>query len=563
MKKLLAIVLSLLMVMSLAVPAMAAPTYSITINNPAGSNIALTNNQYNAYKIFDVDNKVYTIANDSQWKKVVVDYVASLGADPWFELVSDTTDTTRMLVQVNNESTGDAEARAFADYLLAHMPTGITVDATTTATSADEATITVPSTGYYLVTGKGTADENQEVIAAAALRNVDGENVQFNLKAAAPTIEKKIVEENTEVDANTASIGDTVNYKITSAVPDMNGYKAYIFTVQDTLSKGLTINKTASNALNFNVKVGSVDKTSDFSSTITENHDGTTTIVIKADPTKFVQYTKGEEIVITYSAVVNENAVIGNEGNPNTVKLTYSNDPTWDGTGDGNDVTGETPDDTVKTYVTGIKITKVDENDKPLAGAKFELTGTKINKVVVTYTEFVEAADGTYYKLKDGTYTETVPSGVNDNQYESTTKKYNKTTKSEVKNITESVNITVTSGPDGIVSFEGLDAGTYTITETKAPTGYNPLKAPIGLTIESNVDEVNSASETFAWSVAHNEFGATVDATGLITFEVENKSGSELPETGGIGTTIFYVVGGLMMAVAVVLLVTKKKVNGK
>jgi LPXTG-motif cell wall-anchored protein len=260
---------------------------------------------------------------------------------------------------------------------------------------------------------------------------------------------------------------------------------------------------------------------------------------------------------------VNDAAVIGNAGNPNTVKLTYSNNPGHSGDGnpdnpDSDIVTGETPDSVVKTYVTEIELIKVDgaNNTTKLAGAVFNVKGTQINKVIITGEKFVKDAAGTYYLLKDGTYTTKTPTDATISQYESTSDMYKKeayATTSEQE--TKDVDFQVVTGSDGIIKLTGLKEGTYTFTEIQAPDGYNLLKDPITVTITSNVTTTDA---TFAWTGSDN---VTNKSDGTFTFNVANNSGTELPSTGGIGTTIFYIVGGLLLVGAAIVLVARRKAS--
>ena len=205
-----------------------------------------------------------------------------------------------------------------------------------------------------------------------------------------------------------------------------------------------------------------------------------------------------------------------------------------------------------------------------LAGAEFEITGTDINQVVVvSKTKFVEDANGTYYKLTDGTYTKTAPTSDPDTsaQYASTTTKYKMTTDTTSSNeaMTNSTNtITAIVDADGYLTLKGIGAGTYTIRETKAPAGYNLLTDSLEYT-------VTATGMTDAGAVTWRATKSGDTATPLTNYFkagsncveviIENNQGTTLPSTGGIGTTIFYVVGGTLVAGAVVMLITKKRMS--
>lgn len=207
-------------------------------------------------------------------------------------------------------------------------------------------------------------------------------------------------------------------------------------------------------------------------------------------------------VEVAYSAEVNEYAVIGGTGNDNKTHLTYSDTPKS---------TGER---LTKTYVWQFDVFKYAKKDKeeiPLAGAQFVLYKTVNGK-----PSYVQAANGKITGWTD-----------------------------------DKEKATVFETPDnGNFVIAGLDADTYYLEETKAPDGYNRLKDPVKVVITATI----AGDKTGRATITYNE-----TATG--TVRIENQTGVELPSTGGIGTTVFYVIGGLLMGVAVVLLVTRKKMS--
>ena len=382
-------------------------------------------------------------------------------------------------------------------------------------------------------------------------------------------MDKKIVEGNSDVSANDASIGDSVNYKIASRVPNMKGYTKYFFVMEDTLSKGLTYNED----MVITIGAKTLVKDTDYTLTVTKNVDGTTSLEIVFK--NFIQY-KGQTdaaITLTYSATLNQDAVLDpTTGNPNTVKLIYSNNPNQEGEGTfenpdkpkpGTPV-GETPTVETKTYVTGLKLTKVDgkDPDKTLTGAKFEIKGTGMKVVLINKTMYKASKTGTFYMLKDGTYTETAPvtdkhaDTYNADLYDDVNKTYEKVTVVDKTTVPTEINATGYVDENGVLTFEGLGEGDYTIAELVAPNGYNLLKDPITITITAN-----ATLESCIWTVKNGETGLTAGADHLFAFNVENNSGTELPSTGGTGTTIFYILGSLLVVVAGVVLVTRKRMN--
>lgn len=276
-----------------------------------------------------------------------------------------------------------------------------------------------------------------------------------------------------------------------------------------------------------------------------------------------VTLTEDSKIVITYSATLSEKAVIAGEGNPNTVKLTYSNNP--------NDTTshGETLESKVVTYTTELTISKVDENNKVLTGAEFTLQGNGVNIVLVTTETFTEVDDGTYWKLKDGSYTTTAPTvnGEEDDNsadYDNITKKYAKSVELTAKEIgmSETSVVGTVDSETGKVTFTGLGAGKYTITESKTPAGYNTID-DIEFTIKFEMKtEEGAAAAVPTFSVENVSAGSTISVnSNKLSTTIVNKPGSLLPSTGGMGTTIFYVLGGILVIGAGVLLVVRRRMR--
>ena len=283
---------------------------------------------------------------------------------------------------------------------------------------------------------------------------------------------------------NNAKIGDTVEYKVEIKVAD----GAQKYTVTDTMSKGLTFNSTS-----LKVAVGSTFATADTDYTLTPTENGFTLEL----PESYVStFTKGTVILVTYNATLNKDAVIDGDGNTNKVTLSYGNHQ--------NTVPSKV---TTKSYQ--FDLVKVDgTTNKLLDGAEFELADgeTKLSFVKDTAGNYRVAMTG-----EDGATT----------------------------------TITVKGGK---VNIYGLAGKTYTLTETKAPDGYNKL-------VTSETVNLADGSKTHATIV-----DSVYKDGGVV---VENHAGTVLPSTGGMGTTLFYVIGGGLMVAAVVLLVTKKRMEHK
>lgn len=411
------------------------------------------------------------------------------------------------------------------------------------------------------------------------------------------------------VDNDNVSVGDTVSFNIAATVPEnADKFKegTFFFVITDTLSDGLTFTEGSIEVYDGETKLAANKYTVQY-----DVNDHTFEIGL-IDAASY----KGHTINVTYKAVLNKDAVIGEEGNPNTSTVQFSNDPnkTYDGTPEDEDYpgfpdstqnvpTGETPESKTITYTTGIEIQKVDEEGKPLTGATFEISGTS-TKTVLTVSESFEAAnDGDYYKLKNGKYTKEAPSTdpimkqaeagatagyvvdasytgedkvvvdgttyrpyvpetdegktiyvlVNGNQDQYEDGKYKKVVGTKTENTATDHKVSAAVDANGIVRFDGLGAGTYTIKETVTPEGYNTIP-------DQTVVITFNEDGTTKWSTSSTS--TAYDATeGIFKIEIVNQTGSELPSTGGIGTTIFYVLGALLVVGAGVLLVTRRRMK--
>lgn len=549
-KKWTTMALALIMMFALALPAGAAGD-----NNTLTITSKTSGHTFQAYQVFDGDYYEGVLSNVT-WGDDVdgVALLAALKADgnlgTHFTNCTTATHVAEVLSGEGSPFTDNSELLDdLADVVSNHLKASHT-DSGAPSGQAPNFTYTITGLkdGYYFVNEADMSNANNNAYTKFMLQVVGDTTVAA--KADVPTIDKSFAEGGNQGDA---SIGDEINFKLTSKVPNMDGYDKYFFVVHDTLSTGLSF-KEGSVA----VKVGTETLTPNDDFTVT--HSNQTLKIVLND---FIQYKESQpnaNIEITYTATLNENAVVGVEDNPNDVYLVYSNNPNVVYNGDnepsGDDPVGETPHDRTYTYVTGLELKKVDADGNALTGAQFQLSGTTLNTVLVYKDQFTLDDEGTYWKLKDGTYTTTAPSG-NDELYESTTDKY---TRERVKDTVQNAgttNATGTVGDDGILRFDGLSAGTYTITEMVAPDGYNLLDEPIQITISWSAPSTEGGDCT--WTVSGVQ-GATVQ-NGIITMTIENDKGSTLPETGGIGTTIFYVVGGILVVGAGVLLVAKKRMN--
>lgn len=553
-KKLLSLVLTALMLLALTLPAFADEAYNITIKHTASGHT------YEAYQIFKGDLSEQDgkkVLSNVEWGSGVKgdDLLAALKDDATlgtaFASCTTAADVANVLAAYQDNA---ANLQAFAKLAGANLTTTKTVSSWDA--NNKKYTISNLSAGYYLVKDQDNSS-NIDAYTRYILKVVG--DVEVTAKVDVPTIDKKIEEGTQKVNVNAASIGDEVKFEVTSKVPDMTGYSKYYFVVNDTMSKGLTFK-----AESVVITVGSKTLTKDTDYTVSATTDETTGVTtIKIVFKNFIQYTKNAEIVIKYSATLNENAEIGT-ANENKVDLIYSNNPNFDYQGKpgsedepkDDEPTGKTPEKKTETYTTELTITKTDDKQNILTGAAFRLTGNGVNVVIVTGEVYVVDAEGTFWKLKDGTYTNVNRNseGIDTSKYEDVDTKYKKETKvTVVKDEDTSVNVEGFVDANGKLTFTGLGAGEYTLTEIVTPIGYNTID-PITFTVT-----FDAATRKFSTTNTNIQVGET----NKLSTTVVNKAGSTLPSTGGMGTTLFYVVGALLAVGAGVLLATRKKMSAE
>ena len=476
MKKIISVLLALVMTLALSVSALAAgETGTITIDN------AVTGQTYTIYQIlylesYNADSNAYAYKATEAWKSFVE------GTD-----VKDIYMHTDEQGYVTWKEGADVAAFAkLAQAYAADAKNKVTATKTQEATSPT-VTFTGLNLGYYLLDS-----------SLGTLCSLDTTNptVTIKEKNAEPTNVKTVQEDSTGNygDKNDADIGQTVNFQ--STITAQAGAENYVF--HDKMSAGLTfgsvtgvtLNGNAVNASNYTVKTTGMTDGCTFEVVFTQTFCDT----LKAN----------DKIVISYTATVNDKAVIGSAGNPNESKISYGEK------GQFSTVPSET-----KTYTWNLNVLKYGDGNeaKVLANAEFVLLNSAKNKVAtvvngkITGWVAVPAAD------ENGT-------------------------------ITWPANTVLTTGEDGTIAIAGLDSDTYYLREVKAPAGYNILA--------SDVEVVITATKSAD--------GTTLTYT-PVTAKINNQSGTELPSTGGMGTTIFYVLGGVLMAGAFVLLVVRKRMR--
>lgn len=474
----------------------------------------------NAYKMFSA-----TVSGDGK----AVSYTLTDAWKPFFKNSVGLTDVTDANV---NDKANDYVSKLKDSTLVAfaakasnwaqNTANSITADATATV-SADAsngkytATFTGLGYGYYVVAVPGATLANAKS-QYATLVSVHSTKVDADIKGDLPTVDKKVQVDGTGKDATDAKIGDTLTFTLTSTIPDMSAYDTYTFNFKDTLSKGLTFGQVKS------VKVENVTLTENTDYTVTTptaSNNNTLTVAMKDFKTK-QQANAGKKITVTYTATLNENAVVGGAGNVNSAKIQYSNNPSTNGT-------GESEPSKVRVFTYGFTVDKYTgdygENATRLAGAEFTLAhkdGSAISFVQVSAGS--ATANAVYRVAKAG----------------------------------ETGTTTITTPANGKVVFEGLKNGEYTLTETKAPAGYNKLASAIGVKVngQNNGTDTTNATVTITYNNDNgNDYNQTA-SNGVIP--VQNKSGAILPGTGGMGTIAFTVIGVLVIALGVAWTLKRK-----
>ena len=481
-KKFMAALLAVALLCAMAVPAFAAEgtatgSGTITIDK------AINGETYTAYKIFNViSSKMETDGS--------MTYVYTV-ADGWADFFNQSEVKNYVSVDTHGQPTwveskkSVADLQAFAKLALTYASTNGITGKTATA-AGNQAVINGLAAGYYVVS---------TTAGSLCVLNTNGSDLKIDEKNEAPTIDKKI---NGSKSTNDAAIGDVVNYTVT--IHAKKGATGYVLT--DTMTKGLTFNRDS-----LTVKVGATTlaENTHYTVAVDAATDGSTKFTVTFKDTYLNTIDGDTDIVVSYTATVNKDAVIGTTGNTNTAQLKYGNN--------------STVESTTTTYSYKFDLVKTDNSKKLLTGAKFKLYDSQTSTTPVKLIK--DATTGNYRVA------ETSESGAVDE-------------------------IVIDSFK--AVTISGLNKKTYYLEETLAPAGYNKLteRQSVELGKEGFVADAtinNSGSEGATWT----EGGV----------QVINNTGATLPSTGGMGTTLFYVIGGGLMVAAVVLLVTKKRMENK
>lgn len=558
MKKTIAILIALVMIFSVAIPAFAeGETYTLTIENTAEGHI------YEAYQIFSGTLEVVAgtgtqVLTNITWGSSITDGAALLteidatakaaeAGTPMSKLVGlqDAADLAEAISDniTSDSATLDALAAIFAKYVAA--PSG-------TSTFADgKYTIADLTAGYYLVKDQDNSlEEAYDSYTKFILRVVKDETVQP--KSSVPSVDKEINDtlDGTYTEYEDFDINDIAYYKWTGYLPsNLSEYEVYFYKFIDTMPTGiqflqidqLYLEDPDGNRVHTFLDLHDDDASNDvLPAGITLNTENLPTFTLTIDDIHSAYaYVLGDhKVIVKYSARITRDALYA-EPMTNKVYVEYSNNPNDDQGGDH----GKTPDDVAHAFTFSIAVDKYDADNAntKLAGAEFKLYFERIeNDTVVKYyaqvvtEEAIEAGEGA-----NGVPFEEKDLGV----------VYGWTTDESAASILD-------TDENGALNVRGLDADIYYLKETKAPAGYNLMESPVKIEI---IPTYNTAGEEMSVTVSYKVDDRAQNSN---VVGVRNSSGSTLPLTGGMGTTIFYIIGSLMFVGAAILLITRKRVNG-
>lgn len=508
MKKLMAALLAVAMVCAMAIPAFAAAGTEVT-----GSKVDVKNHKFEAYQIFSakLDSTKGTLS-DVKWGDGVKgnELLVALQADTTlgdFTNCKNASDVAEKLATFNAEKATKFAAFVAEKYL-------------STTKTEGTGTITLPSAGYYLIKDVTPVEGKYDASNLTLLLVSGVETVTPKVKTDIPTLQKKVKDKNDSTGETTGwqdsadyDIGDIIPYQLTATLGNVSNFDTYYVEFVDTMDhltyRNITSVKVDDRILNAGDYTSSWDSTSK-------------TLKVFIDNVKAYGATNGSKIIVEYTATLDSDAVIGSTGNPNEAHLIFSNNPNGQGK-------GQTKPDKNIVFTYKVVANKVDEHDQPLTGAAFALY-KKLPAVP-------KPEDGTSYFM-EGTDAYTLVKELNVGA-----------DRKEVADKTQNT-----------FEWTGIDDGDYMIKEIITPAGYNSIE-PIKFKVEANHETLSDDPQLLELK-GGDKFTGNVDNCTLTT-KIENRMGSTLPGTGGIGTTIFYVVGGGLMVAAAILLITKKRMENR
>ena len=510
-KRVLALLAAFALVLAMAVPAFAdgATTYQLKVKASG------TNHTYNVYQIFSGEMST----NEAEAKVLSNIKWGANGTEK-------TGDTVEKSILTALESATGSDSQKLA-VIMNYVKLDTSVFAT--LNSENNYAANVPA-GYYLVKDEDNTLNGKDEAYTTFLVNVVGENVELTPKSAKPSVNKFVQDEAADRDIHSTdgngwgetadhAINESFKFKLTATLPpDVNfgAYSTYKVQFTDTMSEGVTFESIDK------VTVDGKNVTDYVCTAAADQAGGKWTLTINdIKNISDVNLNDGAEIVVVYKAHLNEKAHVNHENgattNENKVYLEYSNNPNASGSGE----LGKTPEENVWVFTYEVDNTKVKEkiDGEPLAGAGFRLY--QDDKCSQEVALIYDATLGAYRPTKTG------ETGVEMKSAENT----------------------------GKFNIVGLDAGVYYMRETTTPTGYNTCD-DVRIVINASHEKTESGGNNVT-------FTKSDENASNLTNTIINNAGTTLPSTGGMGTTVFYVVGGGLMAVAVVLLVTKKRMENK
>ena len=468
---------------------------------PAFATVDITGHTFEAYQIFAGDLNEGTLSNVTWGHNVTTATLLNYlkTANAAYSACTDAKDVAEVLSQHNDL------ASDFAKIAADHV--------TGTAMATGTGSVTLPSAGYYLIVDTTDVADKHDAKNLSLLQVSGAITVTPQVKTDIPTLEKKVkdINDTTGVksdwqDSADYDIGDTIPYKLTATLGKLDNYDKYYVKFVDTMDHLTYVANSAS------VKLDTTELTpTQYKLTWDETSK---TLEIEITDVKALGAGNGSVITVKYNATLDDTAVIGSTGNPNEAHLVFSNNPNGAGY-------GKTPKDKNIVFTYKVDANKVDPDLNKLPGAAFELfKHVKDSSGNLTW-ESKGVVNAT--KNSDGIYT--------------------------IDNAT-----TVTE-----FAWNGIDDGDYKLVEVVTPAGYNTM-AELLFTVTATHSETADAPVLI--TLSGDTFSGDVN-TGVLTSQIINNRGTTLPGTGGIGTTIFYVVGGGLMVAAAILLITKKRMENR
>lgn len=499
MKKLMAALLAVAMVCAMAIPAFADGSSSTSTAAVTRYTITAPKNghTYEIYQIFtgDYDASQPSMLANIKWGKngtgTAGDAVEQTVLDALSKVASYTSDNDKLTV-----------IEKYIDLSTAPL---------VTITNGGTANDVVG--GYYLIKDQDGTVPSSETYTPYIVSVVCDITIKPKSNEV-PKFTKKLKDTNDTTgaisgwqDSADYDIGDDIPFRLQGTVSkDFDSYKTYYYAFHDVEEKGLTFDPSSVKVFVGDEETGTKIDASNYT-VDTSPADGCTFEIVFDDLKNIPSVTAKSIITVTYESTLNGNAVLGAQGNVNTAKLEYSNNPRGNGT-------GTTPWDNVIVFTYKVVVNKVDQDNNPLVGAQFTLTKKTKNGTDVVKTMTIDSSETQF-------------------------------------------------------TLSGLDDGEYTLTETVTPAHYNTI-SPITFTVNADhtITWETERREDILTSLSGDkkvgEITFSVDKTaGTLTTNVINNIGTTLPGTGGIGTIIFYVIGGGLMVAAAILLITKKRMENR